>query len=327
MRVASRDYPGEIAFAIDRSLARAYDWADYARGAAMALGATHSLVRGVSVLVEGALGEAGISSSAAVGLGYLLALATANELELESRTLIELDRIIENEFLGLRNGVLDQSAIALAQAGSLSVIDCATVTARHVEQPDAFAFLVVFGGVREALIGSDKFNGRVEECFTAGAMLWEHITGERTAAVPLGRVARADWERCESTLPPLYRRRAAHYFGEAERVLLGAEAWGAGDRARFGSLMIESCLSSVRNYETGSPEMIALFEALSACSGVWGARFSGAGFRGCAIALVEAARAADIAAELEARYLRQYPRFADSLWAFSTTAGPGLRLL
>jgi len=273
-----------------------------------------------------ALSEAGISSSAAVGLGYLLALATANEHELEPRALIELDRIIENEFLGLRNGVLDQSAIALAQTGRLSVIDCATVTARHVENPDPFIFLVVYGGVREALIGTGKFNGRVEECLTAGALLWERITGERIAACPLGRIARSDWQRCEDALPAVYRRRAAHYFGEAERVLQGAEAWGAGDRARFGGLMTESCLSSVRNYETGSPEMIALFEALSACSGVWGARFSGAGFRGCAIALVDSARATDIAAELETRYLRRFPRFAGSLWAFSTTAGPGLRL-
>ncbi len=327
MRVASRDYPGEIAFAIDRPLARAYDWADYARGAAMALGATHSLVRGVSVLVEGALSEAGISSSAAVGLGYLLALATANDHDLEPRALIELDRVIENEFLGLRNGVLDQSAIALARAGQLSVIDCATVTARHVAHPDPFVFLVVYGGVREALIGTDKFNGRVQECLTAGALLWQQVTGERVAACPLGRIARADWQRCEGALPAVYRRRAAHYFGEAERVLLGAEAWGAGDRARFGELMTESCLSSVRNYQTGSPEMIALFDALSACSGVWGARFSGAGFRGCAIALVEAARAAEIATELEARYLQQFPRFAGSLWAFSTSAGPGLQLV
>jgi len=326
MRVASRDYPGEITFAIDRPQSRAYDWADYARGAATALGAEHTLARGVSVLVQGALSEAGISSSAAVGLGYLLALAAANELEFEPRALIELDRIIENEFLGLRNGVLDQSAIALAEAGRLAVIDCATVTARHVDQPDPFVFLVVYGGVREALIGSGKFNSRVEECLAAGALLSQLVTGERLAACPLGRIARPDWERLEVTLPPVYRRRAAHYFGEVERVLQGADAWRGGDAIRFGELMNESCLSSVRNYETGSPEMIALFEALSGCTGVYGARFSGAGFRGCAVALVEAARAADIAAEVEARYLREFPRFAGSLWAFATTAGPGLRL-
>lgn len=326
MRVASREYEGEIAFAIDCPQVRAHDWADYARGAAAALGATRPLVRGVSVLVQGALGEAGISSSAAVGLGYLVALATANDLTLEPRTLIELDRVIENEFLGLRNGVLDQSAIALAQAGRLAVIDCATVTARHVAQPEPFTFLVVYGGMREALIGSGKFNGRVEECLAAGALLWEQVTGERVPSCQLGRVPRADWLRSEALLPALYRRRAAHFFGESERVLQGADAWAAGDRARFGHLMTESCLSSVRNYETGSPEMIALFEALTACSGVWGARFSGAGFRGCAIALVDAARAADVAAEVEARYLQRFPRFAGSLWAFATSAGAGLRL-
>ena len=91
--------------------------------------------------------------------------------------------------------------------------------------------------------------------------------------------------------------------------------------------MSASGLSSIHNYETGSPEMIHLYEVLNSSSGVWGARFSGAGFRGCAVALVEAEQVDDILAEVEARYLQRFPRFRDQLWAFTSAAGPGIELL
>jgi galacturonokinase len=209
MRVASRDYPGEIGFAIDRPLARGYDWADYARGAAVALGATHSLGRGVSVLVKGALSEAGISSSAAVGLGYLLALAAANDHDLEARELIELDRVIENEFLGLRNGILDQSAIVLAQSGRLSVIDCATVAARYVDHPDPFVLLVVYGGVREALVGSSKSASLLARCSgSASPASVSRPVRSAGSPAPTGSAGRPRCRRSIAVVPPTISARS-----------------------------------------------------------------------------------------------------------------------
>jgi len=327
IELISRGYPGTVSFDFDRVQERAHDWADYARGAVNALRGRGSLTRGVSIVVQGHLGECGISSSAAVGLGYLLALAVANGLALTPAELIDLDRAIENDFMGLRNGVLDPSAIALAEEGRLTVVDCVNLTTRHVPQDEPFVFLAVFSGVKEALVASGRFNNRVEECLRAGSMLWERVHGHPHEPLPLGRISPADWRLHGAALREPWRRRAAHFYGESQRVLQGAEAWAAGDPARFGRLMTESGRSSIDNYETGSPEMIRLYEVLNEAPGVWGARFSGAGFRGCAVALVDPAQIADILAHVEARYLHAFPHFAERLWAFATSAGPGLRLL
>ena len=326
VEIMSQGYPGFISFSIDEPQTPEKDWADYARGAVQALSEKHRLDRGVSLLVRGRLSEAGISSSAAVGLGYLLAIARANRLSLKDKELIELDRVIENQFLGLKNGVLDQSAIALARRGRLSIIDCRNLSCRHVAQQDNFVFLAVYSGLREALVNSNKFNNRVEECLRAGAQLSNQARGTDLLECPLGELSADEWQAFAPQLPVDLRRRADHFFAESERVLVGARAWQRSDQVAFGQMMQASGMSSIHNYETGSPEMIRLYEVLNECRGVHGARFSGAGFRGCAVALIEPDRAADIAEEVESRYLTDFPHFADHMWAFASSACDGLAL-
>jgi galactokinase/galacturonokinase len=135
-----------------------------------------------------------------------------------------------------------------------------------------------------------------------------------------------EWQAFAPQLPVDLRRRADHFFAESERVLVGARAWERSDQVAFGEMMQASGMSSIHNYETGSPEMIRLYEVLNECRGVHGARFSGAGFRGCAVALIEPDRAADIAEEVESRYLTDFPHFADHMWAFASSACDGLAL-
>ena len=108
---------------------------------------------------------------------------------------------------------------------------------------------------------------------------------------------------------------------------MGAEAWEKSDTESFGQLMQASGKSSIHNYETGSPEMIRLYELLNECAGVHGARFSGAGFRGCAIALIEADRAGEICEQVASRYLQAYPPLAKRMWAFTSSACDGLALV
>lgn len=326
VEITSQGYPGFISFSIHEQQSRTKDWADYARGAVQALSKQHRVNRGVSMLIRGHLSEAGISSSAAVGLGYLLAIAAANHLSLKDAELIELDRVIENQFLGLKNGVLDQSAIALAHHGRLSIIDCRDRSCRHIVQQDNFVFLAIYSGLREALVNSNRFNNRVEECLLAGALLSNQARGTDLQECPLGELSADEWQAFAPRLPVDLRRRAEHFFTESQRVLAGAQAWERSDQVEFGKLMQTSGMSSIHNYETGSPEMIRLYEVLNECRGVHGARFSGAGFRGCAVALIEADRAGDIAEEVETRYLNDFPHFADQMWAFASTACDGLAL-
>jgi galactokinase len=126
----------------------------------------------------------------------------------------------------------------------------------------------------------------------------------------LGDVAPEVYDAHKSRLLGPPARRAAHFFSEAERVRLGVDAWHRGDLATFGELMTASGESSIRNYECGSPPLIDLYQTLVATPGVHGARFSGAGFRGCCVALVDPDAADDVADRVADSYRRLHPGLA-----------------
>lgn len=325
--INSFGYEGEIRLRGDERQARRHDWADYARGAVNVLNRVVPLERGVSMLIEGRLSEAGLSSSAAVGVGYLSILARANGLCPTPEELIEFDRQIENEFMKVNNGILDPAAIALAEPGSLTIIHCRDRHFERIPQAAEFAFLAIYSGLHEPLATGVKFNNRVAECLEAGAAL-RQLAGEAGAAPqPLGNTDVETWQRLSPRLSALHRKRATHFFTESERVLAGADAWRAGDGEAFGELMRASCASSINNYETGCPEMIRLVECFNEASGVLGARFCGAGFRGCCIGLVEAGREDAIVEAVIARYLADYPQFEQDVWAIHAAPRAGLHPL
>lgn len=325
--INSLGYDGEIHIEADERQKRQHDWADYARGAVNILGGEAPLRHGASLLIEGHLSEAGLSSSAAVGLGYLYVLARANGLHPGPEDLIELDRGIENEFMRLNNGILDPAAIALARQEELTIIHCRDRRSEAIPQSADFTFVAIYSGLHEALVDSGKFNNRVAECFEAGGEL-QRLAGVKDAGPqPLGNTNELAWSQVESGLGEVHRRRARHFFTESARVLAGAEAWRAGDAAEFGRLMQASCLSSINDYETGCPELIRLFEHMCETSGIQGARFCGAGFRGCCIGLVENGRVDDVLETVLARYLRDYPQYCDHVWAIEAQPSMGLRTL
>ena len=312
--LASLDFEGEVAFGFDVVPARRDgDWGNYPRGAVQALQqAGHSLERGLVGVTSGRLGEGGLSSSAAIGVAYLLALEQVNGLALSPDDNIALDQAIENGYLGLRNGILDQSAILLSKRDQLTVIDCRTL--EHEVVPAGagmppFAILIPFSGLTQALVSTD-YNRRVEECReAAGALL---RAAQRLGEEPrLGNVSAEEYEAHRGCLAAAPARRAAHFFTEMERVRGGIAAWKAGDLAELGRLMTASGDSSIRQYECGCPPLIDLYEMLVQTEGVYGGRFSGAGFRGCCVGLVAPEAAAGAAEEVGARYADKHPDLAE----------------
>ena len=136
VRLSSTDYPGDVRFELDAiPPKRTNNWGNYARGAAVALGQKHALRQGIVGVIHGELGEMGLSSSASVGLAYLLALEAANGIEVTPDDNIRFDQSIENDYLGLNNGILDQSAILLSRRDHLTVIDCRAFAQRNEPAP------------------------------------------------------------------------------------------------------------------------------------------------------------------------------------------------
>lgn len=335
VRLRSLVYPGEVRFSLDAIPPRQPgDWGNYARGAAWALQRRGRLRQGLVGVTTGEWAEVGLSSSAAIGVAYLLALETVNGLDCSVADNIQLDQAIENEYLGLNNGILDQAAILCSRRQHLTVIDCkafaeatgstAGLTVSGSRQTadlagaiqtlpapagqPAFAVLVAFSGLTQAVVSTD-YNRRVAECAEAARVLLQ-AAGRPLVPARLGLVQRSEFEAYRSLLCGPAARRAEHFFSEMDRVAQGIAAWRQGDLKKLGRLMQESGLSSIRLYECGSPPLIDLYEILNRAPGVYGARFSGAGFRGCCVALVQPEAAAEAVAEVQQAYAARQPALA-----------------
>ena len=115
------------------------------------------------------------------------------------------------------------------------------------------------------------------------------------------------FEQYKHLLPDNFRKRAEHYFSEYHRAEEGAEAWRKGDLETYGKLIFESGRSSIENYECGCPELITLYNIMTETDGIYGGRFSGAGFKGCCMALVDPEKADRIMATVEEKYLKNDP--------------------
>lgn len=312
VRVRSLNFDGEVDVDLRAVPPKIHgDWGNYVRGAAMALQRSYELKQGFAGVTSGGMAEGGLSSSAAVGVAYLLALEEANGLQISPWENVERDRLIENEYLGLKNGILDQAAILLSRRNQLTVIDCNAGTHGIVAPARVqaeYAWLIAFSGVRQTLI-TTGYNRRVEECAEAARTLLD-AAGRSTAWPLLGNVTHDEYLQFEHRLTGDPKKRARHFFEETDRVDRGISAWQRGDIAEFGRLISDSGRSSIENYECGCPPLINLYTILTETDGVYGARFSGAGFRGCCIALVDAGQAEAAAAAVRKRYAEQHPELA-----------------
>lgn len=330
VRLASDDDPEPVAFDVSRPPDPVpAGWGRYVAGAARVLGHDHPLRRGLHGRVAGEMTPGGVSTSAALGVAVLLALEHANDLAVDAVANVELDRRLENDVLGLRNGILDPSVILRARAGHLFHLDCRTGAAGwHPAPADAapVCLVAVHSGVIESLAGTD-YNRRVDECREAARRLLAAVDRPADDHTVLRDVPGDVFLSHADDLPVPLRRRAAHYFAEMARVDEGISAWRSGDWARLGGILSATGESSVTQYECGSPELIALFDLLRGLPGVYGARFAGAGFRGHAVALVDPARAAEIADEAVARTRARTPDLASRVHAHVLTAADGAALL
>lgn len=287
------------------------DWADYLRGATIALSRKYTLSTGLCGVIEGSLPIGGLSSSAAVTISYLSALCAVNGIHLEPLEMIAFAMDAENSYVGVSSGKLDQSCEIYSKKGHLLYLDTQDDSFELIPEapsmPD-YEIAIFFSGVERTLAGS-KFNMRVDECKSAAYALKAYSGMEygKFCDTYLREVPRSVYEEFGARLPDNWRKRAEHWYSEYERVQKGAEAWRRGDIVEYGRLSFESGHSSIYNWETGSPELKALYEIMTRTDGIYGGRFSGAGFKGCCMALIDPSYRESILANVEQEYLMQFP--------------------
>ena len=350
VKLSSRTFEGDVEFHVNTpSQVKEKHWGDYARGAKYALRKRFELSHGIEGVIQGSLPVGGLSSSAAVLIAYVMAFAKANDITLQPFEVVKIASEAEREYIGLNNGLLDQACIALSKKDQLLFLDCDSNEYRlipfggqmsKVESQKStldlspqtsdlpFEIGIFFSGLTRSLVNSD-YNLRVYECKTAA---WNMLayTDQPLKAFDktfLRDIPKATFDKTRIAMPARFARRAEHFYSEYRRVRQGVTAWETGNMKLFGKLSFDSCESSIHNYECGSPELIAIYEIMRQLPGVYGGRFSGAGFKGACIALVDPAYKEEIQKVLTEKYLEQFPEYEKTFQVFWVKPDDGARFV
>jgi galactokinase len=288
-------------------------WANYPIGVIKALREAGFEIGGLRLRVSSNLPPgSGLSSSAAFEVATAVAALELFNLRIEPMALAQLCQRAENEFVGVRCGLLDQASSVFGKEDEVILLDFRATTARTVPLSPAVALLLVDSGVPHQLIGGE-YNERRSQCQAAAAALGVKALRDVTSEAVIS-----------ASLDPLIQARALHITGENERVLAGVAALASGQMQKFGQLMFQSHESSRRNFENSTAFLDTLVEIAAAIPGVLGARLTGGGFGGSTIWLVEKAKAQEIRGKVSEAYRQKTGATAKAL---ITKASQGARLL
>ncbi|OGV59134.1 MAG: galactokinase [Lentisphaerae bacterium GWF2_52_8] len=266
--------------------------------------------------------SAGMSSSAALEISMGFALSSAFGIEMPPEEWARAGQGVENNYLGVKTGLLDQFSSIFGKEDSLILCDFRTVKVlKNVPLPHGYCLVVANTMVKHNLVDSD-YNRRRESCERALAGLKKKFT----AIKALRDVTPEMLEEGKGLLEQLDYLRAAHVVGENDRVLKGVAALENGDIAAFGRLLFASHQSSRENFENSCPELDCLVELASSLPGCAGARLSGGGFGGISIHLVENAKAQEYCERLKTSYKLQTGRQTETIIC-SIGAGANVRSL
>jgi galactokinase len=286
-------------------------WGEYVRGTAWALAQHGYELQGWEGVIAGNIPiGAGLSSSAALELITAYTLSLSSGFAWEPMKMAKIAQYAENNWVGVQSGIMDQAVIAGARKGHAALIDCRTLSLNHVPLPPETLVSILDTTTRRGLVDS-AYNERRQQCNKAAHQL----------QVPALRdVDLASFIQQESKLDPLIRRRARHVITENARVQASVQAMRDNNPTEFGRLMNESHASLRDDYEVSSAELDLIVELSQAENGCYGARMTGAGFGGCAVALVDRSTAQTFASHVSEKYHNRSDRKPE-VYITAPTAG------
>lgn len=320
LRLESMQFPGQV---VEVPLAelkpgRTDGWSSYVEGGLWIAMQRWGQLPGLNLILNADLPMAkGLSSSASVECVGVLLVAKLLEIQADVDEMIHLAHGAETQYVGVRCGILDQTAIFLGEANSILRFDCLELSREHMPLDSAEASIAICdtGVARE--LASSAFNQRVAECTRALTIFQEQIPG----VTCLRDVSHEDFERHVDLLAPALARRTQHVIDEVQRTRLGSAALRRGEVAGFGEQMTAAHISLRDLYEVSSPELDAMVEASVEVDGCYGSRLTGAGFGGCTAALVHPAAQAEFEAHVTKRYAEVTGRSTNIQW-FAPAGGP-----
>lgn len=284
----SLNFPNEgvIQFSLDDLINRKEDsWANYIKGMIKHLGEKGFLIQqGFNLVINGTIPNAsGLSSSASLELLIGVVMENLFDLEIDRLELVKIGQIVENQFIGVNSGIMDQFAIGMGKEGMAIYLDTNTLSYEWVPAVfDAYRILIMNTNKRRELIESN-YNERRAQCEKA----LKKLQDEGISIESLGELSSEKFEIYRHLIQDsLLEKRAKHAVDENERTKLAKEALIKGDLEEVGRLLNQSHVSLRDNYEVTGFELDTLVHCAWEQEGVLGARMTGAGMGGCAIALI-----------------------------------------
>jgi galactokinase len=269
------------------------DWTDYVRGCYAVLQSEGYDPGGIEATIGGDLPLAsGLSSSASLEVGVLALLAAAYDIDLSRTELARLGRRVENDFVGVDCGLLDQFSVALARENEALFLDLGNESFNRVPVPTDLQFLVVHTGVERSL-SDTPYN---ERRATVQAAL-DALGVERSPSVDLAALGDLDGEQA---------RRLGYVVRENARVRQAATALDDGDLERFGDVLVEAHGDLAGEFEASTAELDWIVE-YAVENGAYGARLTGAGWGGAAVVALDAEVAPQFAAAVADDYEAAFP--------------------
>jgi len=308
LRVAALDLEAEVTLPL-AGLGRRGDWSDYVAAPAWSLAEAGVHCAGADLALASRVPrESGLSSSAALGVAVVRALAALAGSDASAQQLADIAWNGECTFVGVGCGILDPYAAALGREGHALRIDCRDRSVVAVPLGDAAVFLIAQSGVTRAL-ASGGYRDRVAECAQALAQAKEAgIASDAAESLRVLDVGALD--ALEAALEDRPFRRARHVLTENARVDAFHHALAGRDLAAAGAILDEGMRSLRRDYEVSVPELDALCDIANAHPACHGSRLTGAGWGGCTVHLVERDGAAEVATAIDAGFAKRFGRSA-----------------
>ena len=300
IRFKSLNFPEELTIPLQSSYTKnGTEWFYYPLGIFNEILKEKAIAQGLDILIDGNIPiGSGLSSSASIEVLMAYALNDYFNLGYSKLELVLLSKRVENHFIGLNSGVMDQFAVTFGETDKAIVLNCDTLKYRLVDCNTGNYVLAIINTNKPRKLSESKYNERVQECQTALKQLNQEITLNNLCELTAEKFAL----HSHLLTDPVILNRATHVIKENDRVGLAAKALNEGNLEEFGRLMYASHLSLKELYEVTGIELDAVVEFCKDYPQVIGARMTGAGFGGCAIALVEKGAEANFNEQLIAFY-------------------------
>ncbi len=278
------------------------DWANYPLSVVWVLEKEGIKLSGADIIFEGNIPVAsGLSSSAAIEVLTMKCLLELSGHNIEKEKIPLLCREAENEFIGVKSGIMDQYIITFGKKNNALFLNCKTLEHKLIPFHNIKDTVIIVGNTKiKRGLAKSAYNERVAECNEGLKILKGFIKRENVEK--LSDIRKEEFGKYESHLPPIIAKRCEHVIFENERVKQAVESLEKGNLDKLGKLMIQSHKSLKELYEVSCKELDIMVEAFLQSDGVYGARMTGAGFGGCVIALVEQKSQAEIIKKASKEY-------------------------